>query len=72
MGVSVGTCVGWGDGAVGCACAGESVRGVCGWLSGCGDVFVCGCWEQQPKGAFWFCLGSDSISAYLLDLWPAP
>lgn len=25
----------------------------CRWLTGSGDEFVCGCWEQQPKGAFW-------------------
>lgn len=36
---------------------GENVKGCLGpvgWPSGCGQVSVCGYWEQ-PKGAFWFC-----------------
>lgn len=32
---------------------GEEASEGCGWLTGNGDEFVCRCWEQQPKGAFW-------------------
>lgn len=42
------------------------VSGVSVW-----GVVVYGCWEQQPKGASWFCLRSEVHFCLITSVWPA-
>lgn len=44
----------------------EEVSGVSAW-----GVVVYGCWEQQPKGASWFCLRSEVHFCLITSVWPA-